>query len=55
MDDKCSWNYNERRDIWASDCGREWVPLEKTMPVNDMKFCVFRGKPIDVVMTDSVK
>ena len=46
--DYCLWipvdNYES--NIWASQCGKEFVLEEGTPESNDFKFCVWCGKPL---------
>lgn len=45
---KCKWRYNARSDIWETACKREWIIVKESLPVEEMNYCVFCGKPIDV-------
>ena len=46
MEDTCTWRYNKKRDIWESDCKREWIPTETSYPIVEMNYCVFCGMKV---------
>ena len=49
----CLWipvgNFDE--NVWASQCGKEFVLEEGTPVTNGFKFCVWCGKPLKEEMT----
>ena len=55
MADKCHWTYIPKSETYESDCGRTWIPTETSYKINEMNYCVFCGKPVDIEGIEQVK
>jgi len=54
--EKCKWTWNKRSDVYDTDCGNRWVlqDTKNALKINELNYCVFCGKPIDVDKDKSV-
>ena len=47
--DKCVWKEDKDEGVWIEGCGEKgWVFLEGDVKENNMKYCPFCGKEIEV-------
>lgn len=54
--ESCKWTWNKRSEVYDTACGNRWVPqeTEKSLKIEEINYCVFCGKPIDVEKAKSV-
>jgi rRNA maturation endonuclease Nob1 len=48
LEKKCEWTYDDYCDHWDTGCLRAFVFVDGGVKENEMNFCPFCGKKIDI-------